>query len=77
MGLKWLPIGEALRLDLSDITVIVLREIEKRFEAGFGSAFPIPLFECDMAVSCANTCDHVARYCTGRRLQQLVELDGQ
>jgi 8-oxo-dGTP pyrophosphatase MutT (NUDIX family) len=42
--LKWLPIHEALRLDLPDITVIVLREIETRISAGFEHVFPVPFF---------------------------------
>jgi 8-oxo-dGTP pyrophosphatase MutT (NUDIX family) len=42
--LKWLPIREALRLDLPDITVIVLREIEARISAGFEHEFPVPFF---------------------------------
>ena len=42
--LKWLPIGDALSLDLPDITRIVLQEIESRISAGFRHDLPVPLF---------------------------------
>jgi 8-oxo-dGTP pyrophosphatase MutT (NUDIX family) len=42
--LKWLPIGDALSLDLPDITRIVLQEIESRISAGFRQDLPVPFF---------------------------------
>jgi 8-oxo-dGTP pyrophosphatase MutT (NUDIX family) len=44
IDLKWLPIGEALRLDLPDITYIVLQEIRARVSAGFEYEYPVPFF---------------------------------
>jgi 8-oxo-dGTP pyrophosphatase MutT (NUDIX family) len=42
--LKWLAIGDALLLDLPDITRIVLHEIGTRISAGFRHDLPVPFF---------------------------------
>lgn len=42
--LKWLAIGDALSLDLPDITRIVLHEIGTRISAGFRNDLPVPFF---------------------------------
>jgi 8-oxo-dGTP pyrophosphatase MutT (NUDIX family) len=42
--MKWLPISETRDLDLSEITRIVLKEIESRISAGFQHELPVPFF---------------------------------
>ncbi len=42
--LKWLTIDEALRLDLPDITSIILQEIQSRIFAGFRPELQVPFF---------------------------------
>jgi 8-oxo-dGTP pyrophosphatase MutT (NUDIX family) len=42
--LVWLPIPEALTLDLPTITNVVLQELEARVAAGFGHDLPVPFY---------------------------------
>lgn len=42
--LVWMPIHTATTLDLPPITRVVLKELEKRTQAGFGHALPVPFY---------------------------------
>jgi 8-oxo-dGTP pyrophosphatase MutT (NUDIX family) len=42
--LVWLPIAEAERLDLGNITGAILREAARRFTAGLAAESPVPFF---------------------------------
>lgn len=42
--LVWLPISEALTLDMPTITGVALKELEARVAAGFGHDLPVPFY---------------------------------
>lgn len=43
--LVWLPIAEALSLDMPTITSVALKELEARVAAGFGHDLPVPFYQ--------------------------------
>ncbi|MDT3686888.1 MAG: NUDIX hydrolase [Pseudorhodoplanes sp.] len=43
--LVWLPIAEALNLDMPTITRVALKELEARVAAGFGHDLPVPFYQ--------------------------------
>jgi len=42
--LTWLPIAEAHRLDIQQVTDVALQELETRLAAGFGHDLPVPFY---------------------------------
>ncbi|MDB5559545.1 MAG: hydrolase [Enterovirga sp.] len=42
--LAWVELDEARQLDLPAITVVMLEELERRTEGGFGHALPVPFY---------------------------------
>jgi 8-oxo-dGTP pyrophosphatase MutT (NUDIX family) len=42
--LVWLPISEAMQLDIPAITQVALQELEARIAAGLGHALPVPFY---------------------------------
>jgi 8-oxo-dGTP pyrophosphatase MutT (NUDIX family) len=42
--LVWVELDQALELELPSITTVVLKELDKRSEAGFGHALPVPFY---------------------------------
>ncbi|WP_346767115.1 NUDIX hydrolase [Enterovirga aerilata] len=42
--LLWVEVEEAMKLDLPPITVVMLQELERRAEEGFGHELPVPFY---------------------------------
>ena len=42
--LAWVDLDEARKLDLPPITTVMLEELERRIEAGFGHDLPVPFY---------------------------------